>query len=718
PDTFELLIELDGFEAEAEVIWRKQGEVGIEFVSQPEMVKPKRTQVVTSHGHMRKASLRKDKTRSRRSEPALPAKEHADVAVPGAAAVENSEPTAAAVDQVAAPEFAENVEIPVTPGVFWDDSKLVEPRVDTAVADEAVEHTDDMPAPEAGTDATPVLSADDNAKPAAINDAVASTDNTQDSLSMAQANATADSSLPADQTDSHDDAGQTDTAGDFEPRPEVPMFRDQVQDGDDAFQSSFLFDPQSAESKSDDIDAWATDEIEDLPEETAAQSGNLDTEAVEPEPIDTSDAPVEIENTVIATEDPLDETMGHIRNPLSSRMETALQAPKRAAKNLGQPLVPITPAPVFETATAADDEDAAMDVGGETEVTSETPDEDADKVLPAEQDVETNAAVEEDVAEAPTAEDKDEPEASAEPSAQPELRADLAAFVSEFSAHAPAPASAVQGDVVAEAPETNVVALADARETDVGGTAQKAPADRAEPIVIVDDVIVVEEAAAIEPQKRAESAPVSDETDADILPCADADADGWTPPVADETEESAELNTPDVEPAVLKTPCDVSGTDDAADEAPVTPEPKISRNIPILIAEDDPDDRMFMREAFGESDFEHDIAFVENGEELLRYLNGEGDFADRKKPELILLDLNMPKMDGRTALLHIKANPSLRRIPIIVLTTSKADDDIEKTYDLGVSSYISKPSSAEGLKEVIGTLNTYWSNLVAFPANR
>ncbi|MEO0620539.1 MAG: response regulator, partial [Pseudomonadota bacterium] len=143
--------------------------------------------------------------------------------------------------------------------------------------------------------------------------------------------------------------------------------------------------------------------------------------------------------------------------------------------------------------------------------------------------------------------------------------------------------------------------------------------------------------------------------------------------------------------------------------------PDAERQIPILIAEDDPDDRMFMRDAFDESDFEHEIAFVENGEELLSYLKGEGEYASAPRPGLILLDLNMPKMDGRTALLHIKANPSLRRIPVIVLTTSRAEEDIEQTYDLGVSSYISKPSSADGLKEVIATLNGYWSNLVALP---
>ncbi|MEL7543051.1 MAG: response regulator, partial [Pseudomonadota bacterium] len=175
----------------------------------------------------------------------------------------------------------------------------------------------------------------------------------------------------------------------------------------------------------------------------------------------------------------------------------------------------------------------------------------------------------------------------------------------------------------------------------------------------------------------------------DMLPCADDDG--------------------------FEMPVEVATATAAAPDATESTVPEAERHIPILIAEDDPDDRMFMRDAFNDSDFEHEIAFVENGEELLAYLKGEGEYANAPRPGLILLDLNMPKMDGRTALLHIKANPSLRRIPVIVLTTSRADEDIEQTYDLGVSSYISKPSSAEGLKEVIATLNGYWSNLVALP---
>jgi two-component system response regulator len=138
-------------------------------------------------------------------------------------------------------------------------------------------------------------------------------------------------------------------------------------------------------------------------------------------------------------------------------------------------------------------------------------------------------------------------------------------------------------------------------------------------------------------------------------------------------------------------------------------------SIPILIADDDPDDRLLIEDAFRESKFSHPIASVENGEELLAYLRAEGKHAGRKLPGLILLDLNMPRMDGRTALMHIKSDRALRRIPVVVLTTSNAEGDIQRTYDLGVSAYISKPSSFSGLLDLVRSLNTYWINFVTFP---
>ena len=146
---------------------------------------------------------------------------------------------------------------------------------------------------------------------------------------------------------------------------------------------------------------------------------------------------------------------------------------------------------------------------------------------------------------------------------------------------------------------------------------------------------------------------------------------------------------------------------------------KETASISILIADDDADDRMLIEDAFRESRLSNPLHFVENGEELLHFLRGEGRFADRgsiKLPRLILLDLNMPKMDGRTALKHLKADPELRRIPVVVLTTSKAEEDILRTYDLGVSSFITKPVTFQGLVEVVRALNSYWIEIVELPA--
>ena len=140
--------------------------------------------------------------------------------------------------------------------------------------------------------------------------------------------------------------------------------------------------------------------------------------------------------------------------------------------------------------------------------------------------------------------------------------------------------------------------------------------------------------------------------------------------------------------------------------------------ISILIADDDADDRMLMEDAFRESRLGNPLAFVEDGEDLLQYLRGEGKYANgeaKKLPGLILLDLNMPRMDGRTALAHLKADEALRRIPVVVLTTSKAEEDILRTYDLGVSSFITKPVSFEGLLDVVKTINHYWIEIVELP---
>jgi two-component system response regulator len=140
--------------------------------------------------------------------------------------------------------------------------------------------------------------------------------------------------------------------------------------------------------------------------------------------------------------------------------------------------------------------------------------------------------------------------------------------------------------------------------------------------------------------------------------------------------------------------------------------------ITILMADDDADDRMMTREAFEASRLVNDLRFVEDGEELMDYLLRRGKYsnpADAPRPGLILLDLNMPRKDGREALREIKADPNLKHIRIIIMTTSKAEEDIFRTYDLSAASYITKPVTFEGLVEVIRTLGKYWLEIVELP---
>lgn len=140
--------------------------------------------------------------------------------------------------------------------------------------------------------------------------------------------------------------------------------------------------------------------------------------------------------------------------------------------------------------------------------------------------------------------------------------------------------------------------------------------------------------------------------------------------------------------------------------------------ITILMADDDPDDRQLTKEALEEGRLINDIRFVDNGEELLEYLRKQGKYAppaDPPRPGLILLDLNMPRMDGRTVLKEIKSDPLLRTIPVVVLTTSKADEDVYRSYDLGVNSYIVKPVTFEALVDILQTLEKYWFEIVELP---
>ena len=145
---------------------------------------------------------------------------------------------------------------------------------------------------------------------------------------------------------------------------------------------------------------------------------------------------------------------------------------------------------------------------------------------------------------------------------------------------------------------------------------------------------------------------------------------------------------------------------------------KHNRPVTILMADDDPDDRELTREAFEESKVANDLRFVEDGEELLDYLHRRGKYVDpasSPRPSIILLDLNMPKKDGREALREIKADPQFRPIRVIIMTTSKAEEDILRAYDLSASSYITKPVTFAGLIDVIKTLGKYWLEIVELP---
>ena len=145
-----------------------------------------------------------------------------------------------------------------------------------------------------------------------------------------------------------------------------------------------------------------------------------------------------------------------------------------------------------------------------------------------------------------------------------------------------------------------------------------------------------------------------------------------------------------------------------------------TKPIVILMADDDADDRLLAKDALVECRLASDLHFVENGEELLDYLRRRGRYAQDQapRPGLILLDLNMPKKDGREALREIKSDPELRKIPVVVLTTSKADTDIGQIYELGANSFISKPVTFDSLVNVMKVLGSYWFEIVELPVKK
>lgn len=139
----------------------------------------------------------------------------------------------------------------------------------------------------------------------------------------------------------------------------------------------------------------------------------------------------------------------------------------------------------------------------------------------------------------------------------------------------------------------------------------------------------------------------------------------------------------------------------------------------ILLAEDDPDDRMLTMRALTRNGLLFDVRTVADGEELMDYLHRRGVFGVSEaapRPSIILLDLNMPRKDGREALAEIKSDPVLRRIPVVVLTTSEADQDIQQSYDLGGNAFVTKPVTFDKLSDAIGILGKFWLEVVKLPA--
>ncbi len=165
---------------------------------------------------------------------------------------------------------------------------------------------------------------------------------------------------------------------------------------------------------------------------------------------------------------------------------------------------------------------------------------------------------------------------------------------------------------------------------------------------------------------------------------------------------------------VLTSWASVNKIDENTDKTPMSGAENSAGQIRILLADDDEDDRMMARDALETSLLTNPLDEVVDGIELLEHLDRLLETGD-PLPGLILLDLNMPRMDGREALAEIKGNPALRHIPVVVLTTSKAEEDVYRTYDLGVNSFISKPISFEGLVEVISQLGRYWLEMVELP---
>ena len=141
----------------------------------------------------------------------------------------------------------------------------------------------------------------------------------------------------------------------------------------------------------------------------------------------------------------------------------------------------------------------------------------------------------------------------------------------------------------------------------------------------------------------------------------------------------------------------------------------MSDKIQILLVEDNPADADLTRENLEVSKILNDLHVVVDGEQAMDFLRKEGEYQDKPRPDLVLLDLNLPKKDGREVLAEMKADPSLRRIPVVVLTSSKAEEDVVRSYDLQASAYVSKPVDLEGFAKIVRGIESFWFAVVRFP---
>ena len=144
---------------------------------------------------------------------------------------------------------------------------------------------------------------------------------------------------------------------------------------------------------------------------------------------------------------------------------------------------------------------------------------------------------------------------------------------------------------------------------------------------------------------------------------------------------------------------------------------RLVKPIEILLVEDNPGDVDLAREALEGSKFHNDLHVVEDGEKAMAFLRREGPYADAPRPGLILLDLNLPRKDGRQVLAEIKSDDNLRRIPVVILTTSRAEEDVIKSYDLHANCFITKPIDLSQFLNVVRAIEDFWLSIVVLPPN-